>query len=185
MEQEENNDLEGSFFGTVMSMAEKIGVTIEQLQTPEKSQLKKLIKIKLNERMIQLISCAQPQMTKMRFLQTSDSFNRKDYVLQLKGEEAIQAMRIRLNMIPIYGNYRGDLNMKRLCPHCLVNDDTTEHILNCEVFQSTISSADIYNDNNIETWKQILEVTDFNLNHRTNNYNIFETKKRIQDGRNH
>ena len=177
VEQEENNDLDGSFFGTVTKMADMTGVTIEQVKTLEKGPLKKLIKSKLNTRMLKVISCAHPQMSKMRFLRQSDTFYRKKYIVHLKGKETIQALRTRLNMIPIYGNYRGDLNLKRLCPHCEESDDTTEHILNCKMFHSTLSSDDIYNDSNVETWKQILEVTNFNLEHRTDCYKMFDKNK--------
>lgn len=176
-EQDENHDVEGSFFGTVLSMAQTLGISVEELQTEEKSKLKKLIKSKLDERMLKVISCALPQMTKMRFLQPSEIFQRKNYVVQMKGKEAIEALRMRLNMIPVYGNYRGDLNMRRLCPHCEDNDDTTEHILNCEKFHSMVTSDNIYDDRNIETWKQILEVTNFNLDHRTDGSKMFEGKK--------
>ena len=51
LEQEETEDLDGSFFGTVLEMAKKMGVTIEQLKLKKKAILKNLLKTKLNERM--------------------------------------------------------------------------------------------------------------------------------------
>ena len=181
VEQEENEDVEGSFFGTVKNMAESIDVPVEEVQTLSKSQLKKLLKTKLNGRMLQIIKSKAQQMTKMRFLKPLERFECKPYVTQLKGKESIEALRIRLNMIPVYGNYRGDLDMRRQCPHCEDNDDTTEHLLNCERFQSMVSSEHISNDNNIATWKQIVEVVTCNMEHRIDGPTMFKktrTKKK-------
>ena len=69
VEQEENSDVEGSFFGTVKGMAESIDVVIDDLKSLPKSQLKKLIKKKLNERMKKVISATIPRMKKLRFIE--------------------------------------------------------------------------------------------------------------------
>lgn len=69
-------------------------------------------------------------------------------------------------MVAIYDNFHGDLTLKRTCPYCEVEDDTTEHLLDCKTFDSTISSKDLQNDNNIETWRQLLEVVNVNTQHR-------------------
>ena len=166
-EQERENDLDDSFFGTVVNMAESIAIPLEDIKSLPKNQLKKSIKKKLNERMTRIIAATIPQMTKLRFVDKSLEFERKTYVTQLKGDEVIQALRTKLNMVTIYGNYHGDITMRRLCPYCEKEDDTTEHLLDCPELQSTISSKDILNNSNIETWKQVLEVIKFNMDHRT------------------
>ena len=166
-EQESNNDLEDSFFGTVLTMAQSIAIPLKDLKSLPKNQLKKLIKKKLNERMTKIIAATVPQMTKLRFIDKPQAFERQPYVTQLKGDEAIQALRTKLNMVAIYGNYHGDITMRRLCPYCEKEDDTTEHLLDCLEIQSTITSKDIQNNNNTETWKQVLEVIKFNMDHRT------------------
>ena len=55
-EQEKNNDTDESFFGTVLEMAESIGITIDQLKNTVKSSLKKLIKNKLNKKIVGIFS---------------------------------------------------------------------------------------------------------------------------------
>ena len=148
-------------------MAQSIAIPLKDLKSLPKNQLKKLIKKKLNERMTKIIAATVPQMTKLRFIDKPQAFERQPYVTQLKGDEAIQALRTKLNMVAIYGNYHGDITMRRLCPYCEKEDDTTEHLLDCLEIQSTITSKDIQNNNNTETWKQVLEVIKFNMDHRT------------------
>ena len=167
VEQQVDGDTEESFYATVVEMANVVGVSVEDLQNLPKNHLKKLIKNKLNERMRHVIACTQPKMKKMRFVQT-ENFDRQKYVINLKGKDSVQALRLRLNMIPIYGNYHGDIQMRRLCPHCEEEDDTTEHLLDCKTLHSVVNSGDLFNNNNIEIWKQILEVMTFNLEHRLN-----------------
>lgn len=163
--EEDLADIEGSFYGTIAGMANVVGVSVEELRTLPKNHLKKLIKTKLNERMTRVVACALPKMKKMRFLQ-SENFQRKKYVVDLKGYDSIKALRMKLNMVPVYGNYHGDINMRRLCPYCEEEDDTSEHLLDCKILDSVVTSDDVHNDNNIEIWKQILEVMTFNLEHR-------------------
>ena len=72
-------------------------------------------------------------------------------------------------MIQIYGNYHGDITLQRLCPHCEEEDDTTEHLLSCKVFQSSLKYDHLKNECNGELWRQILEMVTFNLKHRGGN----------------
>ena len=167
VEQEENNDVDGSFFGTVAEMARSINVSLDDLKRLPKKQLKKLLKERLNERMVQVINSTIPHMTKLRFIERSAKFERKLYVTQLKGKEAVESLRVRLNMTTIYDNYHGDISMRRSCPHCEEVDDTTEHLFECPVFDSTLTSNLLNNIDNMEVWRQMLEMVKFNMDHRT------------------
>ena len=171
VQQETNNDVYESFYGTVVDMTTTIGIKIDDLKFLPKQQLKKLIKTKLNQRMVALLTASIPLMTKLRFLHVpeANNFDRKQYIIYMKGKEAVDALRIILNMVVVYGNYRGDINMSRLCPHCKARDDTTEHLVDCVSFHSMVTSKDLYRNNcfNKETWRQILEVVTFNMAHRT------------------
>ena len=46
-----------------------------------------------------------------------------------------EALKVRLNMVNIYGNYKKDLSKKRFCPHCSNERDTTEHLIRCSAFE--------------------------------------------------
>ena len=56
---------------------------------------------------------------------------------------ATQVIKTRLNMIRIYGNYKGDLTLPRPCPLCKMEDDTTEHLVSCQELGITINDFKI------------------------------------------
>ena len=59
------------------------------------------------------------------------------------------------------------MTLKRLCPHCEEEDDTTEHLISCEVFENNVfSPADLRNDSNKELWSRINELVDVNMANR-------------------
>ena len=55
-------------------------------------------------------------------------------------------------------------------------DDTTEHLLACEPMGvNNISPGHLENDDNVQLWHQIDEVTKFNLgNHESSSYTCME-----------
>ena len=147
-------------------MARSINVSLDDLKTLPKNQLKKLIKSKLDERMVNVFNSTIPRMTKLRFMEKPATFKRKLYVTLMRGKETIQVLRIRLNMITVYDNYHGDITMRRTCPHCEEVDDTTEHLIECPILHSSLTSDLIKQCSNIETWRQILEIVCYNMDHR-------------------
>ena len=52
-------------------------------------------------------------MKKMRFIQRN-TFGRQAYITELDGEECLFTLKTRLNMLPIYGNYKGDNHAKKV-----------------------------------------------------------------------
>ena len=73
--------------------------------------------------------------SKLRFLRESDLFNRANYINELSGDEVVEILKVRLNMVNIHVNYKNDLTKKRLCPHCRQQKDTTEHLVMCLSFE--------------------------------------------------
>ena len=104
----------------------------------------------------------------MRFIKNEDSdFRRKTYIQKMKSSDAMKALKVRLNMIPIFGNFKGDMTKRRLCPHCEKADDTTEHLITCRIYSNNILKIiHLTNDYNVELWRQIVELIDCNLGHR-------------------
>ena len=78
---------------------------------------------------------------------------------------SIQTLKTRLNMHRVYGNFKGGYEIPRLCPHCLLEEDTTEHLLLCPYFgQTNLSTEDLHDDTkNVQLWKQINERIEYNL----------------------
>jgi hypothetical protein len=138
---DEQQGSDDTFYANVQQMASVLKIKMDDIRILSKSQLKTLVKKRINERMLQLVTESASK-KKMRFVRTDGVFSRKLYIQRMKGAEAIKTLKTRLNMIPIYGNYKGDVTVKRTCLHCKMEDDTTEHLISCKVFSnSTIKPA--------------------------------------------
>ena len=70
-------------------------------------------------------------------------------------------------MQKVFGNFKADLSLQCKCPHCNEEYDTTEHLISCKLIEaSDITIGDFQNETNIELWKHIMEVVNFNLKNR-------------------
>ena len=80
---------------------------------------------------------------------------------------AIQVIKTKLNMLPIYGNYKGNLTLSRPCPLCEEVNDTTEHLVSCSKLNvKGFTSEDLKDNSNIEKWRQINELVTHNMEKR-------------------
>ena len=107
-------------------------------------------------------------MSKLRFVNPSDTFCRKQYLLKMDGFSAIKTLKIRLNMLPVYGNFKGDLTLPRTCKWCdIEEDDTTEHFLTCaKMGVCNITPEHLRNEDDVELWNLINKTVDENLAQR-------------------
>ena len=187
VEEQQQMEEKDTFYGNVEEMANTLKIQMETIRQLTKSQLKKLVKSQITGRMTQLVRAKSETMSKMRFTKEgADEFGRKRYIIDMTGTEALKSLKIRLNMIPIYGNFRGDIYLRRQCIHCRENDDTTEHLILCRIFENDfINVSHLKNDSNAELWKQINELVDTNLNLRRDHPEEGQfryTKKRVLRG---
>ena len=74
---------------------------------------------------------------KLRFLK---EHSKKEYINDMKSEEARKVLRIKLNMTCIKGNI-GVKESCRLCEDMI--EETTEHMINWRAIHNTISKEDI------------------------------------------
>ena len=88
------------------------------------------------------------------------------YFESLPGSQALKTLKTRLNMQPVYGNFKGDLSKPRLCQYCMDADDTTEHLISCKTLGSNFSTDLLCEERNAALWIQINETVDFNIGHR-------------------
>ena len=166
MEQKSNED-EDTFYNQVKKMVEEIGLSMDQIEGLKKNKLKEIVKEKIGKKMNKDVNETKKNMTKLRFIKDGNDYKIKKYIAQMQGHKAIQALKIRLNMIQIYGNYKADLCKRRLCPHCEMEDDTTEHLVECWVLNITnVNANDLQNDENEEMWKQLNEIVKINMDNR-------------------
>ena len=165
MEQEKSEEND-TFYADVEDMAGNLNINMEIVKELTKSQLKKLVKRQIDSKMMNLVRKETETMKKMRFTfdEKDEEFCTKPYILKMGGTEAIQVLKTRLNLLPIYGNFKGDVYLRRICTHCKENDDTTEHLVECRVFSSkNINSSHLQNSYNIQLWKQVNEIISSNL----------------------
>lgn len=166
-----------SFYNTVKEMTIALSINIDTIETMTKAALKRKIKEQIGKAMIDTIS--QLKMSKMRFVKKQTEFQRKPYVIKMDATSATQVIKTRLNMIRIYGNYKGDLTLPRPCPLCKMEDDTTEHLVSCqELGINGFTTNDLKEEENIELWKQINETINFNLEKRNILSGVTSTKKK-------
>ena len=161
-EQKENIESD-TFYADILYVTKLLNIDVEDIANMSKSQLKTLVKKRINNRMQQVISECK-NMKKMRFVAESQEYSRKQYLIKMKGSDALKVIKTRLNMINIYGNFKGDVTLRRLCVPSQQEDDTTEHLIACKVFSNIIISTDhLFNDSNHEMWRDINELIDCNL----------------------
>jgi hypothetical protein len=161
-----SDEEEGTFYQTTKEKMAKYGIEAENVEEMQKSELKKKVKSKIEENMAEIVKEASKKMTKLRFTVVGE-FKRKEYIMKMNGDEALQTLKTRLNMLPVYSNYKGDVSMERLCVHCKENEDNTEHLIECQALGETfLKKEDLKNTDNSNLWKLINERTKFNLQNR-------------------
>ena len=161
---------EGTFYATTKEKLENYKIDPLEIETMSKSELKKIIKGRIEEKMATLIEAASKKMKKLRFVDGVDvEFKRKNYLMEMDGVESLHTLKTRLNMLPVSSNFKGDINMNNKCSHCKGAEDTTEHLVECPALGETyLTTGDLKNSYNIELWKAINERTRFNLENRKN-----------------
>jgi hypothetical protein len=164
-EQERERE-DGTWFMGVLRYLQTLDINLEIVKDSSKNVLKKIVKRKIIERMNATMIDSKRRYKKMRFLNCED-FKLKNYIKFGRGNDALDALKTRLNMREIYGNYKGDYALQRLCPYCEEEEDTTEHLIDCAVFgPSQFTIEDLANEDNIELWKQINEKVAVNMKWR-------------------
>ena len=165
MEQQENME-DHTFYMDVKEMASSIGMEFESIKKYTKNELRTNIKKYINMNMVSLV-IKSLNMTKLRYVNQPKTFRRKQYFWKMDGYQAIEVIKTRLNMVRVYGNFKGDLTLPRLCQWCKCEDDVTEHFLTCKVVGvCNIKPDHLKNDDNAELWGQINNVIKSNMDLR-------------------
>ena len=71
----------------------------------------------------------------LRFL---NNFNQEKYLNELTFNECIEMIRIRLNMIETKCNYKSLYKNDLKCELCSIENDTTEHLLECSAIEGSV-----------------------------------------------
>ena len=165
LEQQIEEGNEESFANQVREDSAALGIT--DLTEHSKSQLKEKVKRAIRERMADEVKEEAAKSSKMRFIVPGDDFQQSEYIGELPGDDVLEVLKVRLNMVNIYGNYKNDLTKKRWCPHCFEERDTTEHLISCSALEGMriwkekdLCSTDAGN------WRSMLETIRRNMESR-------------------
>ena len=133
----------------------------------KKSELKQMVKERIDLEMNRMIQKAAENMTKLRFVKGS-KFGKKSYFQTMDGHVSLQVLKTRLNMLPVYKNYKADMTLSKMCPYCTEEDDGTEHLVECEeIGRTLLKGENLRNTDNGQLWRQLIERITFNLQNRT------------------
>ena len=146
--QQINEEDDDSFYETVKQMLRSLKIDIKDVEQMSKAELKKKVKERIGENMV--INFEELQMKKLRFISDPVVFQRRKYLEVMDGKTAVKVLKMRLNMMEVYGNFKGNLYLERLCPLCQKEEDTTEHLITCyAINQNKITPAHLSNEDNI------------------------------------
>ena len=151
---QERNEEEGTFWEDVGKIKKEIRFKGD-IKEMKKSEVKKEVKIRIGKLMVEEMMKVGKEKTKMRFSKVGETFVRKEYTKE-DGHLVKQALVTKLNMQPIYRNFKGDWTKSIMCPLCAKTEDTTEHLIQCQETSTIhIPTKYLQEDNNIERWRII------------------------------
>ena len=156
---EEDGAERWKWYSGVKQWLETLKVNKEDVFEMSKSRWKELTKKKMQSHVAKEIEEKMNESTKLRFIK---DFGEKKYVAQLSMKEVKKILEIRLNMIELKCNFKGKYT-DTTCPACNLEDETTEHVLECKEYQKlTGHSIDPENKNfdDMEWLRQAIPVYD-------------------------
>ena len=126
------NTWTGCWYEGVEQTCIKYGVTIDEVRTWNKYKCKQIVKERIEERINIDFQASKQSKTKLRFI---EEFGRKNYIEELEYKDCVTMLKVRLNMVEVKCNFKGNFNDKT-CQICKQKQDTTEHLLECSKFDS-------------------------------------------------
>ena len=142
------NTWKGCWIEQVKEICEKYNIDINEINKYTKSKLKDIIKAQINIDLNEELKNKQKSKTKLRFI---NDFSEKEYLKSLEYKESITMLKIRLNMIETKCNYKASYRNNLKCELCQEKNDTTEHLIECNILtsnKSRITINDINTPNN-------------------------------------
>ena len=168
LEQQEEDEDDDTLYETTRRTLRQYDIDINKVAEMRKSELKKKVKAEIGKDMNRMIQKAAENMTKMRFMK-GETFGRKKYVDEMSGHESLKVIKTRLNMQPVYKNFKANVKLVKECPYCVQYEDSTEHLIQCKaVGRSMLTSEDLKDTEDIQLWKQLNERISFNIENRKN-----------------
>ena len=136
-----------SWYSEIAKKAEEyeIEVGIKKVVESRKSDWKKYIKMKIENKVEKDIRKKAETSTKLRFLKTIN-FKKQEYLRVGNARQCSKIMMIRLNMTDLKANYKNQ-NKDVKCIGCEVEVENTEHVFRCTRYKELARhSLQISND---------------------------------------
>ena len=125
-----------TFYGKVRAIPEELNIKLEAAVAMKKSEWKRTIKDKIQER----VEKEMENKTKLRTVR-EDKWERKEYIAKCDSDLVKDIIKIRLHMWELKKNYpREEEDME--CPICNQKEDTTEHVLECQTAETVYRISD-------------------------------------------
>ena len=132
VQEQEASGYERCWFGNLKSEGRTVDIEIteELVKGKRKSKWKKEVKSKIKIAVEKKMEEKKQQSKKMRFLGKKGC---ETYLNEVFNDDARLALKIRLNMVEWVA---GNVGKRESCPVCEVEEDTTEHVLLCELIEN-------------------------------------------------
>ena len=139
IEEQIQNTWPGCWMEQTLEICHQYELTTETIRELTKEQLKRMLKERICERLDQHIKKEAKERTKLRFC---SNFKRKSYTLtgNLSFNDIKSIMKLRLNMLELKSNYKGN-NKNETCDLCKTEKDTTEHIFECQEIRKQVDNV--------------------------------------------
>ena len=134
VEYQKEENRRGSWYKQLSEIAAKYEIDLTEARKDRKEKWKVKVKEKIKIKTQNELEITANKMSKLRTV-AEEEHTMKGYLKILKPEETTMIMKIRLNMIMVSKNYQHQ-NKYCACPACGNEDDTTEHMYECEAFKS-------------------------------------------------
>ena len=128
----------------------------------KKSTWKREVKTKIKEKIQQRLTDDLKEKSKARTIQKG-KWQMKEYIKKGNTDDIKDILKIKLHMWDVKKNYPKN-DTDTTCPICRKEEDTTEHVLDCEVELEKVKH--MIGSSNINLWKQILKTFRDNKNKR-------------------
>ena len=109
----------------------------EEILEITKSSWKREVKEKLGKVVAEEVEKRRGEMKKMRFTR---GHKVQEYIEKCRMEEVKKIMKMRLNMTDLKANFKGKYKDLK-CPACKQEDETTEHVIQCEEYKRIIGHS--------------------------------------------
>ena len=155
--QQEKFNIEESWYGRLKKISEEYSIDLSKATEMSKSEWKKMVKDMINRKMEIKTETKKKEMKKLSH-QKDQGYGRQEYMNDLDITTVSEIMKTKLKMWDI----GKDLGNPKLCGACLTEEESVEHIIQCnKMEQYTDSKLDHLKSEPNAITQKTLEVTKF------------------------